>query len=127
MRRRLWIAAIVMWSLAFAQAAAAAHACSMLMSAAPGQATTASAQTMPPGCEGMAAQSDSTVNVCQSHCLDGQQAYGQVDIPGAAIAPQPALTVSITEACGPAYFITSSFAPLAAAPPPRLRFSRFLI
>ena len=126
-RRRLWIAAIVMWSLAFAQAAAAAHACSMLTSASPEQAAAAGAQAMQSGCEGMARQSDATLNVCQSHCFDGQQAYGQVDIPSAAIAPQPALTVRITEACAPTYFITSSFAPLAAAPPPQLRFSRFLI
>jgi hypothetical protein len=125
--RRLWVAAVVMWSLAFSQAAAAAHACSMLISASPGQATAASAQAMPPGCKGMAAQSDSTVNVCQSHCFDGQQSHGQVDVPNASIAPQPALIVRPTEACAPAHFIASSFAPLAAAPPPQLRFSRFLI
>jgi hypothetical protein len=116
-----------MWSLAFSQAAAAAHACSMLRSASPGQATAASAQPMPPGCKGMAAQSDSTFNVCQSHCFDGQQAQGQVDVPSASIAAQPALVVRIAEACAPAHFIASSLLPLAAGPPPQLRFSRFLI
>ena len=128
MRRRRWlIAAVMMWSLAFAQAVVAAHACSMLISVLPGQATAASAQPMPPGCKGMAAQSNATLNVCESHCFAGQQVNGHADIPSASIAPQIALTVRVTEVFVPTYFTASSLAPLAAAPPPQLRFSRFLI
>jgi hypothetical protein len=126
-RRRMCIVAVVMWSLAFAQGAVAAHACSMLTFAAPGQASEANAQPMPPGCEGMAAQSSATLNVCESHCFAGQQVSGHADIPSASIAPQLALTVRVTEVSVPAFFTVSSLAPLAAAPPPQLRFSRFLI
>jgi hypothetical protein len=126
-RRRLWIAVLLTWCLAFAQAAVAAHACSMLTSALPGQAIEATAQPVPPGCEGMAAQSNATLNVCESHCFAGQQAYGQADLPSASIAPQLALTVRVAEVFVPAYFTASSLAPVAAAPPSQLRFSRFLI
>lgn len=128
MRRHRWlIAAVMMWSLAFAQAAVAAHACSMLGSASPGQATAASAQPMQPGCEGMAAQSHATLNVCQSHCFAGQQLNGHADIPSASFAPQLGLIVRVTEVFVPAHFTASSLAPVAAAPPLQLRFSRFLI
>jgi hypothetical protein len=126
-RRRLWIAAVVMWSLVFAQAATAAHACAMLGSALPERATPASTQPMPPGCAEMAKRSGSTTNVCQSHCLAGQHVYGQADIPSASIAPQVALTVRVANEYIPAHFTTSSLAPLATAPPAQLRFSRFLI
>jgi hypothetical protein len=120
------IMAVVMWSLAFAQAAVAAHACSMLTSAAPGQAIEANAQPMPPGCEGMAAQSNATLNVCESHCFAGQQVSGHADIPSASIAPQLALTVRVNEVFVPT-FTASLLAPVTAAPPPQLRFGRFLI
>lgn len=127
-RRRLWIAAIVIWSLAFAQVAVAAHACSMFLSpSAPEQTVETGAQPMPPGCAEMAKRSDSTTNVCQSHCLAGQHVYGQMDVPTASIAPQPALIARGADAPAPAHFTASSFAPLSAAPPSRLRFSRFLI
>ncbi len=129
-RRRMWVAVIVLWSLAFAQAAVAAHACSMLASAAfsPEQVMTGDAQPMPPGCNGMAKRTGSTGNVCQSHCLAGQQVHGQADIPTASIAPLPALIVHVTFARTPAAsFMASSLTALAAAPPPQLRFSRFLI
>jgi hypothetical protein len=116
-----------MWSLAFAQGAVAAHACSMLTSASLGQTDAASTQPMPPGCEGMAAQSNATPNVCESHCFAGQQAHGQADLPSASVAPQLALTVRVTDVSVPAFFTVSSLALLAAAPPPQLRFSRFLI
>jgi len=126
-RRRLWVAALVMWSLAFAEAATAAHACAMLASAPPGQAMQASTQPMPPGCPEMAKRSGSTPNVCQLHCLAGQHVYGQVDVPSASIAPQVALTVRVADEYIPAHITTSSLAPLATAPPPQLLFSRFLI
>src|SRR5262252_4591630 len=126
-RRRVWIAAVVMWSLAFAQTATAAHACAMLASISPEQAAQASTQPMPPGCPEMAKRSGSTANVCQSHCLAGQHVYGQVDVPTASVAPQAALTVHVADAYIPAHFTTSSLVPLATAPPLQLRFSRFLI
>jgi hypothetical protein len=126
-RRRLWVAALVTWSLVYAQAATAAHACAMLASASPAQAMQTSAQPMPPGCPEMAKRSGSTANVCQSHCLAGQHVYGQADVPSASIAPQVPLTVRLADEFIPARFTTSSLAPLATAPPPQLRFSRFLI
>lgn len=125
-RNRLCIVAVVIWSLAFAQAAVAGHACSTLTSASPGQATEANTPPMPPGCQGMAAQSNDTLNVCESHCVAGQQVSGHADIPSASIAPQLALTVRVNEVFVPT-FTPSSLAPVTAAPPPQLRFSRFLI
>jgi len=125
----MWIAAIVLWSLVFAQAAVAAHACSMFLSqSAPEQTVETGAQPMPPGCNGMAKRTSSTGNVCQSHCLAGQQVHAQADIPTAGIAPLPALMVHGIFARTPAAsFMASSLTALAAAPPPQLRFSRFLI
>jgi hypothetical protein len=125
-RRRLYIVALVIWSLAFAQAVTAAHACAMLGSASPTQAGQTSTPPMPPGCAEMAKRSGSTTNVCQWHCLAGQHVYGQMDVPTASIAPQPSLTLRGVETPVPAYFTALSFAPLSAAPPSRLRFSRFL-
>ena len=126
-RRRFWIAAVVIGSLGFAQATTAVHACAMLASGSPVQATQTGAQPMQPGCAEMAKRSGSTTNVCQSHCLAGQHAYGQVDVPSASIAPQVALTVRVADEYIPAHFTAASLAPLATAPPPQLRFSRFLI
>ena len=126
-QRRLWIVATVMWCLAFTQAAAAAHACAMMLSALPGQSMEANAQPMPPDCTGMAKQTNSTANICAAHCLDGQQVNGQVDVPGAAIAPQPALTVRVAEPRASASLVASSLLSPSATPPPQLRFSRFLI
>src|SRR5215472_948646 len=118
-RRRLWIAAVLVWCLAFAQAATAAHACVMLGSTWSAQAAQVSAQPMPPGCAEMAKRSGSTTNVCQSHCLAGQHAYGQMDVPTAAIAPQASLIARGAVTPVPAYFTPSLFAPLAAALPSR--------
>lgn len=126
-RRRVYIVALVIWSLAFAQAAVAAHACAMLSLTSPAQVAQTNTPPMPPGCAEMAKRSGSTTNLCQSHCLAGQHVYGQLDIPTASVAPQPSLAVRITEAWASVNFTASSFAPLATAPPSRLRFSRFLI
>jgi hypothetical protein len=128
-RHRLRIAAIVIWCLAFAQAATAAHACSALKAAptSPEQAMESTAQPMQPGCAGMASQTGSTVKLCSSHCFASPQVHGQVDIPSANIAPPAALVIRVVEERIPAHSTTFALAPLATAPPPQLRFNRFLI
>ncbi|HEX7272695.1 MAG TPA: hypothetical protein VF420_11155 [Casimicrobiaceae bacterium] len=127
-RRRVWIAAVVIWSLAFAQAAVAAHACAILIAAgSPVPSIGASAPEMPPGCADMAGHTDSTVNVCQSHCLADQQTQGQADVPLPGIAPQPALVIRIAEARLTTGALALTAVTPAAAPPPQLLYNRFLI
>jgi hypothetical protein len=75
----------------------------------------------------MAAKAGSTVNVCESHCYADQQVYGQADIPAPAIGPQPALIVRLATSDVPASFTGAPLALFVAAPPPHLRFVRFLI
>jgi hypothetical protein len=127
-RHRTWIVAIVMWCLAFAQAATAAHACSMLAIPSPSKVQTVKPPTQPmdAACTGMASQSDSTVNLCASHCVGNDQSNANADVPTAAIAPQPALNVRLSVDCVRARSSTSLVSP-TAAPPPHLRFARFLI
>ena len=124
--RRIWVVAFTIWNLAFAQAAMAAHACALLASQAPAQTMSMGHEPMP-GCSEMARQSDSTANVCESHCLGVQQAQGLSDLPAPGIAPQPPLVLRLTEPSAHQFLVVSSFAPLAAAPPAQLRFGRFLI
>lgn len=127
-RRRFVIAAVVMWSLAFAQAAMAAHACGMPTSAlgSPAQGIEG-ASSMHAGCAGASSHSNPAPSACESHCYADQQVQGQADVPTASIAPQPALIARLAEAPVPAFFMASSLAQPAGAPPPQLLFVRFLI
>jgi len=126
-RNRFWVTAVVMWSLAFTQAAAAAHACSILTGppAHGGPTIVAHAHSTHSGCA--TGELGPTVNVCESHCFAGQQVYGEPDVSAPASAPQPALIVRVAGVRFPASLAAASLASLAAAPPPQLRFGRFLI
>ena len=127
-RYRLGIAAFEMWGLAFSQAAIAAHACALLSpSGLPAQTAASHVQPMHTDCAGMANQSHSTLNVCLSHCNGSDQSSANADIPTAAVAPQPALSVRLSTVCVTSRAALWSLALPAKAPPPRLRFSRFLI
>ncbi len=114
--------------LAFAQAVTAAHACPALSPGSPSVAQTAqSDSTMPADCPEMVKQANSTVNVCVSHCFADQQVAAQADAPAALVAPQPALLVHVTDPYIPTAAAVDLLLPIFAAPPPQLRFSRFLI
>ena len=75
----------------------------------------------------MAKQVDSNANVCQSHCLAGEQVDTQAQAPAAALSPQPALTVRVADP----QLVKSAdrHAPGGCGndPPATLLFSRFLI
>ena len=114
-----------MLAMVFSQALAAAHACP-LGSPATTAIVAAVAETMP-NCDGMPKDPVSSGNLCETHCLPGQQVQ-QADVPVPALAAQPPLLVrprfDLTEIRDG---IAARPAPATAAPPPRLRFSRLLI
>ena len=114
--------------LAFAQVATAAHACTILNPSSHLPAKVAQLdQAMPADCAGMAKQSNSTVNVCESHCFAIPQIDAQADAPVASAAAQPALTVRLLDPFVSVPTSASVLSPISAAPPPLLRFSRLLI
>jgi hypothetical protein len=113
--------------LAFAQAVTSAHACTGLNPASPPVAQATQSGMMPADCPEMAKQADSTVNLCLSHCFADQQVDAQADAPCATVAPQPALLIHLSDPYVPTATASLSLLPIVAAPPPQLRFSRFLI
>jgi len=118
---RRWIAAGVMLGVIFAQIVTAVHACPNL-AAAPRPVVEAMAS-----CHDLAHKSSDNANVCESHCLTGQQVDTQADAPIAAIAPREALTVHIVDLSETRAREFSSLPALGPAAPPLLRFSRLLI
>jgi len=82
---------------------------------------------MPTDCEAMAKSSNTNTNICQSHCVAGEQVDTQAQAPAAALSPQPALTVRFAD---PRLLKSADrYAPGACGndPPATLLFSRFLI
>jgi hypothetical protein len=82
---------------------------------------------MPEDCAGMAKRAAANGNVCESHCAYGQQIDVQPDAPVAAIAPQPALTLSATPSIVQLPLDAIFLHARSTAPPVSLLFSRFLI
>jgi hypothetical protein len=75
----------------------------------------------------MARQAGSNANVCQSHCVAGEQIGSDVQTPSAALAPQVARAVRVV---GPEIPVPASLRARSlhgAGPPPTLLFSRLLI
>jgi len=107
----------------FAQLVTLAHACPALN--LPTSAAITSA--MPTDCAEMAKSANSNTNVCQTHCVAGEQVDTQAQAPAAALSPQPALTVRVADP----QLVKSAdrHAPGACGndPPATLLFSRFLI
>lgn len=124
--RRRWIAAGVMLGLVFAQIVTAAHACPNLV-AASDTAVVQPAVEFTVSCHDLADKAKDNANVCQSHCLVGQQVDTQADAPIVAIAPHEALTVHVVDLAETRARDFSSLSALGAAAPPLLRFSRLLI
>ena len=122
-RSRKRIAGLMLLGWLFAHLVTIAHACPALDT----NASASSAATMPTDCAAMAKLAASNANVCQSHCVAGEQVDTQAQVPAAALSPQPALTVRISAP----QFLKSvdRHAPGACGndPPATLLFSRFLI
>jgi hypothetical protein len=123
-RHATWIAALLTLALVFSQALVAAHACPVADPAAVNTLHGHAAASIP-DCSGMPDGGDPNANVCESHCLTGQHAQ-PADTPYPPLAPLPALTVRTN---APQVTPVHAFTDVhpRAAPPPRLRFSRFLI
>jgi hypothetical protein len=127
-RSRKRIAGLMLLGWLFAQFITIAHACPALNPAISASASlVAVADATPTDCAAMAKLADSNANVCQSHCVAGQQVDTQAQAPAAALFPQPALTVRVADP----QFVKSADRHAQGAcgndPPATLLFSRFLI
>src|SRR5438132_306366 len=121
-----WVAALVMLGVVFAQVVTVAHACMLAVPAFQAAKLVQPADdTMPSDCPSNGATANA--NVCDSHCAYGQQIDVQGDAPVAAIAPQPALTISVVSPIERPSLDTIFLHARSTAPPISLLFSRFLI
>jgi len=107
----------------FAQLVTAAHACTVAL-APPQSVAAADNDTMPSDCAGNA--KTTRANVCESHCLYGQQIDVHPDVPAAAVAPQPALISRAAQSIAWRSFDTIALHARSSAPPLSVLFSRFL-
>ena len=128
-RSRKRIAGLIVLGWLFAQIVTIAHACPAINppTSAADASSVAVTAPMPTDCAAMAKSSNSNANICQSHCVAGEQVDTQAQAPAAALSPQPALTVRVADP----QFAKSADGHASAArgndPPATLLFSRFLI
>ena len=128
-RSRKRIAGLMLLGWLFAQFVTLAHACPALNPATSPAivSSVATPAAMPTDCAEMAKSANSNINICQSHCVAGEQVDTQAQAPAAALSPQPALTVRVAD---PQLAKSADrHAPGACGndPPATLLFSRFLI
>jgi hypothetical protein len=127
-RQRRWVAGLVMLGVVFAQIITVAHACTLAVPATqPAAFGQPGDESMPEDCAAMAKRAVPNGNVCDSHCAYGQQIDVQPDAPVAAIAQQPALTVSVVSSIVQLPLDAIFLQARSTAPPVSLLFSRFLI
>jgi len=116
-----------MLALVFSQAVVAAYACPLGSAAAFDAIDVVRVAEAMPDCDGMPRDAVPPANLCETHCLPGQQVQ-QADAAIPPLAVQPPLVVrERSELAAIADGIPARQAPATAAPPPRLRFSRLLI
>jgi hypothetical protein len=128
-RSRKRIAGLMLLGWLFAQFVTIAHACPAMNPATSAARISSVAITdaTPTDCAEMAQSSNSNHNVCQSHCVAGEQVDTPAHAPAAALSPQPALTVRFAD---PQFVKSADRHALGACgndPPATLLFSRFLI
>jgi len=127
-RSRKRIAGLMLLGWLFAQFITIAHACPALNPAMSASASlVAVTNATPTDCAAMAKLADSNANVCQSHCVAGQQVDTQAQAPAAALSPQPALTVRVADPQSVKSADRHAQYPCGNDPPATLLFSRFLI
>jgi hypothetical protein len=124
-KRTAWLALL---GFVLAQMAAAAYACATVpdrqRSIAPERGE---ASAMMAHCSGMAEETAALPNLCQAHCQASHQIDSQLQAPAAAMAPPPALTVTLSDTGILASAEPFLLRPFGAAPPPSILFSRLLI
>jgi hypothetical protein len=124
-RRHRWIVAFLIFVLAFSQVAVAAHACPIVASS--GSASfTAEANAPMADCEEMPAPADAGANVCEAHCLVGQQVQNS-DATLAPVALPPPLFVRVPTDVAARGMVFSTADPPAGRLPAHVRFNRLLI
>jgi hypothetical protein len=113
----------------FAQLATVAHACPTLTAGAdPSSAASAAvAPPMPSDCATLAKQAGSNANVCQSHCVAGEQVDTPAQVPVAAMASLPALVIHTADPSIRPWAVLSSPSAHGVALSALLLFSRLLI
>jgi len=128
-RSRKRIAGLMLLGWLFAQFVTIAHACPALNPAisAASASSVAVTDAMPTDCEAMPKLADSNANVCQSHCVAGEQVDTQAQAPAAALSPQPALTVRVADPQSVKSANRHRQDACGNDPPATLLFSRFLI
>jgi hypothetical protein len=128
-RSRKRIAGLMLLGWLFAQFVTIVHACPALNPAisAASAASVAVADAMPTDCEAMAKLADSNANVCQSHCVAGEQVDTQAQAPAAALSPQPALIVRVADPQSVKSADRQAPGACGSDPPATLLFRRFLI
>jgi hypothetical protein len=123
-RRHRWIIALFIVVLAFSQVAVAAHACPIVAAAAASFADEANAPMA--GCEDMPAPFDAGANVCEAHCLVGQQVQNS-DATLVPVALPPPLFVRVPANAAARGVEFSNADPPAGRLPAHVRFNRLLI
>ena len=128
-RSRKRIAGLMLLGWLFAQFVTIVHACPALNPATStaSAASVAVTDAMPTDCEAMAKLADSNANVCQSHCVAGEQVDTQAQAPAAAMSPQPALTVRVADPHSAKSADRHAQGASGTDPPATLLFSRLLI
>lgn len=128
-RSRKRIAGLMLLGWLFAQFVTIVHACPALNPAISVASASSIAVTaaMPTDCEAMAKLVDSNANVCQSHCVAGEQVDTQAQAPAAALSPQPALTVRVADPQSVKSADRHAQGACGNDPPATLLFSRLLI
>ncbi len=125
-RSRKRIAGLMLLGWLFAQIVTVAHACPAINPATAANVSSAAiTATMPTDCAAMEKSSDSNANICQSHCVAGEQVDTPAQAPVASLSPQRALTVRVADP----QFVKSADRHAATCgndPPATLLFSRFL-
>ena len=125
-RRQRLLAAVLAFVLAFSQVVLAAYACPIDDASSATSFTDARYAQPMPDCQAMPAQGEPAPNLCEAHCLVGQQL--QLDkVVFAPVAVLPPLIVRAVPGIdeGPSTVVEAE-APLPT-PPPLLRFTRLLI
>ena len=126
-RSRKRIAGLMLLGWLFAQFVTIAHACPALNPAPASVSSVAITAAMPTDCAEMAKSANSNTNICQSHCVAGQQVDTQAQAPAAALSPQPALTVRVADPQSVKSADRHTQGACGNDPPATLLFSRFLI
>lgn len=125
-RRHRWTTALVVFVLAFSQVVVAAYACPIVVAVGSASFTGEAHAAPMANCEEMPAPADAGANICEAHCLVGQQVQNS-DATLAPVAMPPPLFVRVATNASARGVVIGAADPPAARTPAHVRFSRLLI